>query len=189
MTVDEIYLNLSKHMIQGIMSHEQWSEYYSFLNLRGYSACHFFHYLKETLSYHELCEYYINHHNKLINETEFEAPTIIPANWYRYTRQDVDANTKRNAVKTALDMWAEWEKSTKKLYEESYKELLAIDEIASAMFVKELICDVDCELKKVQKYQLNKEAVNYDIVSIMEEQHHKHKKYKKKIEEVCKELC
>ena len=189
MTVDEIYTNLSKHMIQGIMTHEQLANYYDFLGLKGYKRCHEYHYLKETISYRKLCRYYINHHNKLINETEFEAPTIIPASWYRYTRQDVDANTKRNAIKTALDMWAEWEKSTKKLYEQSYKQLMELDEVASAMFVKGLICDVDCELKKVERYQLNKSATNYDMVIIIEEQHDKHEKYKKKIEEIGKELC
>ena len=86
-------------------------------------------------------------------------------------------------------MWADWEKKTKKLYEESYKELMDIGEVASALFVKELICDVDCELKKVERYQLNKSATNYDMIIIIEEQHDKHEKYKKKIAEIGKELC
>ena len=71
-----------------------------------------------------------------------------------------------------------------------YKELLDMDEVAAAMKVQELICDVDCELKKAERYQLNKEAIGYDIVAIVEEQKCKHDKYKKKLENELKiHLC
>ena len=56
--------------------------------------------------------------------------------------------------------------------------------------MKELICDVDCELKKAESYQLEKEAVNYDLVLITEEQKMKHDKYQKKMEnDIGVKLC
>ena len=35
MTVEEIYAELSAHMIKGIMMHEQLANYYDFLGLEG----------------------------------------------------------------------------------------------------------------------------------------------------------
>ena len=184
MTVEEIFSGLNAHMIKGMMIHEHLANYYDFLGLKGYKRCHEYHYLDESINHRKLNRYYINHFNKLIPESKIDDPDVIPDGWYRYTRQDVDSNTKRNAVKTGLEKWVMWERETKKLYERMYKELMDIDEVAAAMFVKGMICDVDCELKKAERYHLNKIATAYDIVDIIEEQKSKHDKYKKMMEKI-----
>ena len=186
MTVEEIFKNLSTHMIKGVMIHEQMANYYDFLNLHGYKRCHEYHMMKEMCSHRSLCRYYINHYNKLIPEDEFDTPAFIPESWYSHVRQDVDTATIKTSVKTGLVKWVEWERDTKALYQQMYSELIALNEIASAMKVKEFICDVDCELKKAERYLLSKEAVGYDIVMIVSEQKDKHDKYKKKLENVTK---
>ena len=183
MTVEEIYKELAEHMIKGLMSHDQLADYYDFLGLKGYRKCHEYHYLDESCNYRKLCRYYISHHNKLIEIGEVENPNIIPQNWYRYTRQDVDMNTKKAAVKTGLDAWVNWERETKKLYEQMYAELVALNEFASASKLLCFIKDVDCELKRAERYQLSKEAINYDLGYIISEQDEKYMSYKKKIEE------
>ena len=189
MTVDEIYAELSAHMIKGIMMHEQLANYYDFLGLEGYKRCHEYHYLDETCAYRGLCRYFINHHNKLIPYRDVDDPKVIPDSWFVHVRQDVDANTKKNAVRTGLSTWVNWEKETKQLYERMYKELLDIDEVASAMKIKELICNVDCELKKAERYYLNKEAIGYDIGHIIEEQRYKHDKYNRKMRKLGVKIC
>jgi hypothetical protein len=189
MTIDEIYSKIASHMIKGMMLHEELADYYDFLGLQGYKRCHEYHYLDETCAYRGLCRYYINHHNKLILKVEFDNPNVIPDSWYKYTRQDVDNNTKKNAVKNGITVWVDWEKETKSLYEQMYKELIAIDEIASALKVHELICDVDCELKKAERYYLNKKAIDYDLTEIIAEQKPKHEKYKKKMKKLGVSIC
>ena len=190
MTVDEIFAEVSAHMIKGLMIHTQLADYYDFLGLQGYKRCHEYHALKESCSYRGINRYFINHYNKLVPEKEIENPDIIPENWYRYTRQDVDANTKRNAVKSGLEKWVEWEQDTKKFYEQMYVELMNLQEVSGALKMKELICDVDQELKKAQRYHLNKMATDYNINSIISEQGRKHKKYKKKLEkEIGVRIC
>lgn len=181
MTVDEIYSEIAAHMIKGMMMHEQMANYYDFLGLKGYKCCHEFHYLTETCSYRALCRYFINHHNKLIPEKRIENPKIIPDIWYKHTRFDVDPGTKRNSVKIGLTKWVEWERDTKKLYEQMYANLLELGEVASAIKIKELICDVDQELKKAERYLLNKETIGYDLVEIISEQQSEHVKYTRKI--------
>lgn len=182
MTVEEIYSKIAAHMIKGMMIHDQLANYYDFLGLEGYKRCHEYHFLAETCAYRGVCRYFINHHNKLIPEERIEDPAIIPESWYNYTRQDVDSNTKKNAVRNGLVKWVEWERDTKHLYEQMYKELMDIDEVASACKVKCLIKDVDKELKKAERYHLNKEAIGYDIGAIIAEQRKKHNKYKRKME-------
>lgn len=189
MTVDEIFEQLASHLIQGMMVHEQLANYYDFLGLKGYKRCHEYHYMQESCEYRGICRYYINHFNRLIKEPEFKNPDVIPESWYSHTRDEVDMTTKRNAVQNGLEKWRSWETDTKKLYQEMYKELLDLGEIAAADKVNELVCAVDCELKKVERYVLNKEAINYDMSSIIEEQNHKHKKYKKKCCDIGVHIC
>ena len=190
MTLKEIYNEINEHMINGLMLHDQLANYYDFLGLEGYKRCHEYHYFKENMSYRSLNRYFINHHNMLIPEAKFNNESIIPESWYNHERSDVDSATKKNAVKTGLEAWVKWERETKDLYERMYNELLDIDEIASACKVKCLIKDVDKELKKAERYWLNKEAINYDIGAIIAEQRSKHNKYKHKMEKCLRmHLC
>ena len=39
-SVEDIFANLSAHMIEGLMIHDQMASYYKFLNLRSYAECH-----------------------------------------------------------------------------------------------------------------------------------------------------
>ena len=184
MTVEDIYSKLAAHMIQGLMAHEQLANYYDFLGLKGYKRCHEYHYLEETCNYRKLCRYFINHHNKLIPESEVDNPEIIPQSWYKYSRQDVDTTTLTNAVKNGVSTWVNWEKQTKQLYEEMYKELMDINEVASAMKIKEFICDVDKELKCAERKYLELKAVDYSLEYVISVQHDIHDKYKKKMKEL-----
>ena len=176
-------------MIKGMMTHEQLANYYDFLGLEGYKRCHEYHYLAETCAYRGLCRYFINHHDKLIPYRDVDNPEVIPSAWYDHVRSDVNPSTKKNAVRTGLTSWVEWERETKKLYERMYKELMDIDEVASACKIKELIHDVDHELKKAERYWLNKEAIGYDLTAIVEEQRKKHNKYKRKLEHLGVKIC
>ena len=63
-----------------------------------------------------------------------------------------------------------------------FNELCEIGEVASANFVNELIQDVDCELKYVERYCLNLKAIDYDMSIIIPEQDCTHEKYRKMME-------
>ena len=189
MTVEEIYSTIAAHMIKGMMIHDELANYYDFLGLKGYKRCHEYHFLDETCAYRKLCRYYINHHNKLIPYINIDTPTVIPDNWYKHIRQDVDTNTRMGAVRNGLTMWVNWERETKKLYEKMYTELMNIDEVASAHEISKLVESVDCELKKAERYQLNKAAIDYDMTVIIEEQSKKHDKYREKTIKVGERLC
>lgn len=181
MTVEEVFASLGAHMIGGMMVHESMANYYDFLGLKGYKRCQEYHYLSETISYRSVCRYFINHHGKLIPEQEIDDPEVIPESWYTHKRTDVDTATKRKAVQDGYFKWKDWEMKTLELYKKLHKELLELGEIADAAKVEDLICDVSQELKFIDRDILDLEAVDYDIVYIVECQKCLHEKYKKKM--------
>ena len=178
MTVSEIFSELSAHFIKGMMLHDQTANYYDFLQLRGFKRCHEYHFKVESCSYRKLNRYYINHYHQLIPESKDDNPDIIPNTWYKYSRFDVDVQTKKNAIKTAMDKWVSWEKSTKEKLEGYYCELLDLNEISTAIFLTQFIEDVDCELKWAERKQLDLMSVDYDMSYIMEQQRKMHDKFK-----------
>lgn len=189
MTVDEIFSKIVGHQIKGLMVHEQLANFYDFLSLHGYKRCHEYHYLCESYCMRKVQRYYINHYNKLVRKEPIDTPKIIPDSWYNYSRMDVDIATRQNALKTGISTWIDWEKETKSLYESMYKELCDIGEIAAACKIKELICDVDSELKYAEREGLKLKAIDYDLDAIYLCQDELHEKYKHKTEKIGVNIC
>ena len=181
MSVDEIFTALSSHMTKGVMFHVQMSDYYDFLNLRGYKRCHQYRAKCEMKHLHKLHKYYINHYNRLIEEEPIQNPDVIPSSWYRYTRQDVDANTKRSAVKNGIEKWVSWETETKDLYEKMFKELMDLGEVSTANRMCCYIKGVDDELKWAERTHIDLLAADYDIEYILGKQDYLHDMYKERI--------
>ena len=171
MTVAEIFKDISAHMIKGLMVHSQLADYYRFLGLKKYAKCHEKHFEEESHNWRCLSRYYIEHFNALIETERIDDPEVIPGDWFNYKRADVDIMTKRRAVENGLHEWIEWEKDTKRLYEDMYSELMNNNMIAAALFISQFICDVDKELSEAQGYHLYKKAVDYDMEHIVSEQY------------------
>ena len=54
MTYEEIFSNISAHMIKGIMFHAQMADYFDFLGLKGYKRLHEYHYFDESIMFRKL---------------------------------------------------------------------------------------------------------------------------------------
>lgn len=171
MTVEEIFTELSAHMIQGLMFHDQMNSYYLFLGLNKYACDHEWHYREESESYLRLKQHYFRYHNKLIKDKEIDADLeVIPRSWYNYERKDVDISTKRNAVKEGYEKWIKWEISTKELYQKAYKDLVFLGEVVDAQMVNELLSKVTEELACAQEEYLNKNMLDFNISTIVADQ-------------------
>lgn len=179
MTVEEIFAKLAQHMEEGIDFHKSLSQAYDFLGLCGFAKCHSYHWISETKEYECLLRYYSTYYHKLLNIIPITNSDIIPAAWYKYNTAEVDSNTKRQATQSMMRKWVEWERETKKLYQEMYKELYDIGEIAAAEKIKYYICAVDEELKHAEKKFIKLETIDYNINTIISWQQSMYKKYKK----------
>ena len=154
MEVSEIFARLKAHILEGIVFHDEMVRYYSFLNCEYWKNEHEWHYAEETDGYRQLCDYYMTTYNKLIPVEPMNRPDVIPESWFRYSRHDVDKGTKDNGKEIGLRKWVEWERETKQLYQDMWKELVAIGEIAAAQFISRYIRAVDEELKCAEKHYL-----------------------------------
>lgn len=181
MTVDQIFSEVSAHMIEGLMIHSQLSDYFNFLGLKGYAKCHKYHFFEESCNYKKLNWYYLTHYNKLVEEKPFKNPGIIPENWYQYTRQEVSVGTKKTAIQEGFAKWVKWETDTKALYENMYKQLITLGEIAGARTLEQYIADVDKELAEAHQKHLELKATDFDMSDIIQEQEELYKRYKKKM--------
>lgn len=184
MTVEEIFSILSEHIVEGLMTHSQLSDYFGFLGLKGYQICHKYHYFEENNNYRKLCDYYLSHYDKIIMEKPFSNPNLIPNSWYQYTRFDVNEATRKTAIQTGFEKWVEWEKQTKDVYEKYYQDLLDLNEIAAAEELKLYIIDVSEELASANQKYLTLIANDFNISDIITEQDFLYEKYLKKLKEV-----
>ena len=184
MSIDEIFSEISAHMIEGLMTHSQLSDYFAFIGLDGYQMCHKYHYFEENNNYKQLSDYYLHHYNKIIIEKPFKNPSIIPEDWYQYNRQDVNIQTRKAAIQAGMARWIEWEKDTKNLYEMLYQELISLNAISAALEIDKYIKDVDNELSEACQKQLELASIDYNISDIIQEQPEYKKKYKKKLKEI-----
>lgn len=181
MTIEEIFSKLISHMEQGVQYHQTLAKAYDFIGLWGFSKCQLYHQFEELQGKQQLQHYYAAHYFKLIQTENLNTPEIIPANWYKYTTQDVDANTKKNAVKDLMTKWVAWERSTKEFYQNMRRELDALNELDAAQRLDKYICDVSHELHNVEKMIIKLETIGYDLITIEEWSDHLNKKYKKKL--------
>lgn len=127
MTVEEVFKKIGTRLVQGMMIHDEFANYYDFLALKGYVMCHEYHYKKESCYYRKINHYFITHYGKLIPKEKIDGKDIIPASWFNHKREDVDSNLKRESVKMGIETWVAWETETKKLYEDMYKELISLN--------------------------------------------------------------
>ena len=181
MTVEEIFNKLATHMVEGIQFHNELAQAFDFLGLYGFALCHDSHRVEENNSYMYLCHYYSCHYHKLINLEELRSHNLIPQMWHKYNTMNVDANTKRESIKSLMTSWIQWEQETKQLYQEMHKELHAIGEVAAALEVECLIADVTKELMHAEKKLIKLETINYDLYMILDWQEPMKQKYKKKL--------
>ena len=168
MTVEEVFSKLISHMLEGSMYHEEMMKAYCFLGLQGYAKQQKHRFDEEIDNYNKLVKYYMTHYYRLVPTEKLTQPELIPNSWYKYSSQAVDVGTKRNAIKELMIKWVEWEKDTKKLYEEMYLELTNLREVAAAIRVEKLIKDVDKELSEAQQQLLYLETIGYDMTLIVD---------------------
>lgn len=134
--------------------------------------------------YREFITYYIDHQDKLVQDfspNSLSTFNIIPDNWYDYTREDVDINTRRNAVKSGLEKYIHWEKETKKFLEDMYTQATQQGFVGISIQIKKYIKSVEEEIKHANKVYLEIKATDYDMPTVVAKQDYLIKKYTKKL--------
>lgn len=179
--IEEVFAEIATHAAKGLSIHKHLIMMFGFLNLTGYEELQKYRYFEESRDYIKLHSFFLSHFNKMIKENSVEETDIIPSNWFKFTKQEVDANNKRSAIKDLMKKWIDWEKETKVLLETNYKKLYEVGEIEGALFIGEFIREVGDELAFAQEQQINLDSIGYDLVYIVDQQEELYKHYNKKI--------
>ena len=78
MTVSEVFGKIDAHMKEGMIFHDKMAEYYDFLGLMGFKRLHEYRFFSESAAMRGVNRYYINHFNRLVEESEMEPKNAIP---------------------------------------------------------------------------------------------------------------
>lgn len=122
-----------------------------------------------------------NMNNMMNNNNKNYANNIIPANWYNYTRYDVDSGTKRSAVKDGFKKWIDYEKDTKQYLSRMAQYLEQNNAREAAKKLDHLIEHVEKEIETAENKMMNLESTGYDMNYILQQQEELQKHYADKI--------
>ena len=109
---------------------------------------------------------------------------VIPQNWYAHTRYDVDAGTKRTAVKDGFKKWIEYENDTKQYLMRMSQYLEQKNEREAARKLDYLIDHVEKEIEHAEEKMLALENSGYDMNYILQQQEPLKAKYADKIRQL-----
>lgn len=161
MNAGEIFAEISSTMVEGMMFHHDMCDYFTFLGMPDMANLHEERFRAESEGMMDIHRYYIEHYNMLVSQSKVDSSSHLPTSWYGATRFKVDNGTRKSAVQQAMEKWIEWERKVKKKYESHYKELMEMDEVASACKVKCLVMDVSDELKHAENLYLKFATSNF----------------------------
>lgn len=179
-----IFNEIVKRKIGGVMFHEDMANIMDFMGLRGFKREHEYRALKEFADMRSVERYAINHINYIPNGNGANREVnVIPSNWYNASRFQVSDGERKSKLKELYTYWQKWENETKLFLQHSFQELVELGAIASANKVNELICDVDYELKCLEREMLTYCSLNWEMLYIVEKQDAIHEKYKQKTKE------
>lgn len=185
-SVEAIFSEINARMIAALMLHDQMTDYFDFLGMKGYKRLHEYQYFDESLERKKLNQYYINHHNRLIEDTYTGQVEIIPETWLSANRISVGKSTKQKGIEDGFNQYRSWEAETKSLYEHYASKLRELGAVSDALVVEKLVENVDGELKKLDRIMIDLISSGYDMVYITEKQPEIHDKYKAKLSEIFK---
>lgn len=193
MSIEEIASLIAQRLLQGAMNHEQFCNYYHFLGLQGYKAFHECHFYEQNDGYRKFVSYFMSHYNRFIPKFSIQTLSsstfsIVPDNWYGYSREDADMSTRRNAVKSGLEKYVRWQQDTKKFFEDMYTQTINAGEISMAIEIKKYLKSVNYQIVQAEKELLEIKSTDYDLPTVISKQPYLCHKYNKKINKMRKEL-
>ena len=162
----EIFNLISNRLVEATMMHNELSDLFTYLGLKGFAKAQEYQFLSEGYEMREVNRYAISHIGSLIDNSNVKASSYIPSELRNLSRFEVNSMDKRDVVRYAIETWLTWETETKELYSNWCVELNNNHCVASALFVEELVKDVDDELERVSDILVELKNVNFDMNDI-----------------------
>lgn len=170
MTIKEIFTKLSNRMVGAMMVHTQLTELFTFVDLipdmnRQKKQLH-----EETDGLLELERYCDQHHHLLVTANSPPSIDILNLGLLKKSNGELSPNDRAYLIQYGMKEWIKWEKESKIIYEDAYRNLVSISEIAAADFVMKYIHDVDNELMNAELLYRVRDGIDWDLATIYQNQ-------------------
>lgn len=180
-----IFNEILEHQLQGVMFHGDMANMFDFMDLHGLKREQEYHFYDEMRNMRCTDRYIINNLSAMPDiDNVRAAKEIIPAGWRNAKRAEVTPSLRAQYTQVLFGKWKEWEYETRDFLNKKYKELCDLSAYSHAAYVLELICDVEEEIKYLERQHLEYTAVGWDMKYIFEFQQDMHDKYKEMIESI-----
>lgn len=166
----EIFKNLSNRMVGAMMIHTQLTELFMFIDLTTDAKRQKKQLHEESDGLLNLEKYVAQHHGVLITANNPPQVDILNLSILKKPNLELSPDDKKSLIQYGMNEWINWEKDSKVLYEDSYRNLLEISEIATADFVLRYVKDVDKELRDAELLYRVRDAIDWDLATIYDEQ-------------------
>lgn len=170
MTVHEIYTALNNQMVGAMMMHTQLAQLFTFIDLLPDARRQEQQLLEETHGLVELNKYFSQHHHTLAIADNPPQIDIFDLNVFKKETGELTPEDKIELIRYGMNKWIEWERESKIMYEDAYKTLIDLSEVASAEFITRYIRDVDQELRDAERLYRVRDAIEWDLPTIYDKQ-------------------
>jgi hypothetical protein len=170
MTTHNIFTKLPNRMVGAMMTHTQLTELFNFIDLKSDAKRQKKQLHEETDGLLKLEKYAAQHHHILITSNNPQQVDILNIGMLKQQNDELSPDNKIYLIQYALKEWIEWEKKSKIIYEDAYRNLVDMSEIAAADFVLQYVRDVDKELRDAELLYRVRDAIDWDLATIYDKQ-------------------
>lgn len=170
MTTHNIFTKLANRMVGAMMVHTQLTELFNFIDLEADAKRQKKQLHEETDGLLKLEKYAAQHHHILITSDNPPQVDILNFDILERPNDKLSPDDKIHLIQYAFKEWIEWEKKSKVIYEDSYRNLIDMSEIATADFVLQYVRDVDKELRDAEFLYRVRDAIDWDLPTIYDKQ-------------------
>lgn len=170
MTAHDVFTKLSNRMVGAMMIHTQLTELFMFIDLKCDAKRQKKQLHEETDGLLELEKYCARHHHSLITADNPPQIEILNLAVLKEHNADLTPDDKVDLIQYGMKEWIKWETESKIVYEDAYRNLIDLSEIASANFVLKYIQDVDKELAEAEFLYRTRDAIDWDLPTLYDKQ-------------------
>lgn len=184
----EVFNLISNRLVEATMMHNELGDLFTYLGMKGFAKAQDYQFLSENHDMKLVNRYAICNLNCLIDNSNVRTNKYIPSEFKDVSRLEVNSMDKRDLIRSSIETWVSWETETKELYGNWYVELCNNHNIASAVFLDNLIKDVDDELSRASLILVELRSINFDSNSILLMQNSYYDLYCNMIKDKLKEI-
>lgn len=152
------------------MTHTQLTELFNFIDLETDAKRQKNQLHEETDGLLKLEKYAAQHHHILITSDDPPQVDILNLSMLKQPNDKLSPDDKVYLIQYAMKEWIEWEKESKIIFEDAYRSLVEISEIAAADFVLRYVRNVDKELRDAELLYRVRDAIDWDLPTIYDNQ-------------------